>query len=99
MTELKCSVHSCANHKDNMCCKSNIAVSGKDACCCDETCCSSYSEKGDENNMAYTEPNRRLDISCSARECMYNHNSVCRADNVSINNMSGGAVCSTFVKR
>ena len=46
MTELKCSVHSCANHKDNMCCKPNIAVSGKDACCCDETCCSSYSEKG-----------------------------------------------------
>ena len=88
MTELKCSVHSCANHKDNMCCKPNIAVNGKDACCCDETCCSSYSEKGDENNMA-----------CSAGECMYNHNSVCRADNVSINNMSGGAVCSTFVKK
>ena len=82
-----------------MCCKPNIKVGGPDAQAAGETACVSYAPKGNENNVGYTTPNDRLEIACSATECVYNKNTKCSATNVSINTMGGNAGCSTFTKR
>ena len=48
MAELKCSVDNCAYNKSECCCKGDILVGGKHACCDDDTCCESFAEsKGD----------------------------------------------------
>jgi len=99
MTNLKCSVNSCTHHKDNMCCKPNIRVDGPDACTANETSCVSYAPKGNTNVVGTTNPNEKLEIVCSANECVHNYMSKCRAENVSINTMAGAAGCSTFTKR
>lgn len=99
MTNLKCSVYSCAHHKGDCCCKPNIKIEGSHACSCGETCCDSYTPRSDENSVGYSTPNDSLEIACSATECVYNEKSKCHANNVSINTMGGTAGCSTFTKR
>ena len=64
-----------------------------------ETECVSYAPKGAQNNIGTTTPNPELEIVCSAKECVYNRDSKCKANNVSINTMGGSAGCSTFTKR
>ena len=99
MTKLTCSVYNFAHNKYACCCKPNIKVGGQHACSCDETCCDSYSPKGNENVVACTTPNEKLEIACSAEECVYNKEHKCQANNVSINKMGMGISCSTFTKR
>ncbi len=99
MTNLKCSVYSCTHHKGDMCCKPNIKVGGEHACCPDETACISYAPKGDQNAVGTSTPNPELEIACTATDCVYNKNTKCAANNVSINTMGGGAGCSTFTKK
>ena len=99
MTNLKCTVHSCMHHDANMCCKPNIKVDGPAAKTPAETNRVSYAPKGIQNRSACTTPNEKLEIACSAVECMYNQNSKCHASNVSINTTGGTAGCSTFTKR
>lgn len=95
MTDLKCSVYNCAHQKGGCCCKPNIMVKGQG----DTTECSSFAPKGVENSTGYSTPNDKLEISCSAVECIYNDEARCKADRVSINTMGGAASCSTFVKK
>ena len=38
MAELKCAVDNCAYNRSECCCKGDIMVGGKRACCEDETC-------------------------------------------------------------
>ena len=64
-----------------------------------ETECASYAPKGAQNTVGSSTPNPQLEIVCSAKECIYNTASRCRANNVSINTMSGNAACSTFTKK
>lgn len=64
-----------------------------------ETECASYAPKGTQNAIGTTTPNPSLEIACSAKECVYNTDYKCKANNVSINTMGGGAACSTFTKR
>ncbi len=99
MTDLKCSVYDCAHHSAGCCCKPDIRVDGTNATNCGDTCCASYAPRGTQNDVSYTEPNERLEISCTAGECMYNKNTRCSANNVSINTIDGNAGCSTFIKR
>ena len=99
MTNLKCSVNSCTHHKNDMCCKPNIKVEGPQAVTAKETECASYAPKGTQNVMGTTTPNERLEIVCSATECVYNKNAKCHANNVSINTMGSSAGCSTFIKK
>ena len=98
MTNVTCSVYSCAHHKDCFCCKPNIKISGEKAQSCDETCCSSYAPKGDENAVAFMTPNAALEISCSAYDCVYNKEHRCTAKNVCINGIGHNVNCSTFTK-
>lgn len=99
MTNLKCSVFACTHHKGDMCCKPNIKVGEPGSQCREETSCVSYAPKGDENHVGCCTPNERLEIACSATECVYNKDTKCSASNVSINTMNGSAGCSTFTKR
>ena len=99
MTNLKCSVYSCIHHKGDHCCKPNIKVEGPKAMSSSETECASYATKGPQNNVGTSTPNPQLEIVCSANECVYNKESKCHANNVSINTMGGQAGCSTFTKR
>lgn len=99
MTNLKCSVYSCMHHSGDMCCKPNIMVEGPGAQTPNETNCVSYAPKGAQNRAACTTPNEKLDIACSAVECVYNQNSKCHARTVSINTTGDTAGCSTFTKR
>ncbi len=99
MTNLKCSVYSCTHHKGDMCCKPNIRVEGPGAVTAGDTECASYAPKGAQNVMGTTTPNERLEIACSAVECVYNKGSKCHASAVSINTMGDNAGCSTFTKK
>ena len=64
-----------------------------------ETECASFAPKGAKNPTGTSTPNPQLEIVCSAKECVYNTASRCRANNVSINTMGGSAACSTFTKK
>ena len=46
MAELKCAVDNCAYNRSECCCKGDIMVGGKRACCEDETCCESFAQAG-----------------------------------------------------
>ena len=99
MTNLKCNVYSCTHHKNDHCCKPNIKVEGVGAMSANETECASFAPKGAQNTVGTTTPNPQLEIVCSAKECMYNNASRCRANNVSINTLGGNAACATFTKK
>ena len=64
-----------------------------------ETSCASYAPNGAENAVGTSTPNPQLEIVCSAKECVYNTASRCRANHVAINTMNNGAGCSTFTKK
>ena len=99
MTNLRCSVYTCTHHKADMCCKPNIKVGTPGAQTADETTCVSYAPKGNENNVGYSTPNGRLEIVCSATECVHNKDKKCAAGSVAINTMGGNAGCSTFKRK
>lgn len=71
MTNLQCSVMSCANNAQGCCCLPGIQVSGDHACDCGDTCCSSFQTKSSamQNAVQYNQPNQTLEISCSAGTC------------------------------
>ena len=105
MTELKCSVTTCANNADNCCCRPDITVEGPDACCCGDTCCCSFQEKEEaaSNVMRHDVPNRALSIRCSVHNCVYNGDGACHAESISVTG-SGACCdseteCATFQKR
>ena len=87
------------HHQGDMCCKPNIKVDGPAAKTAEQTSCASYAAKGTQNRSACTTPNEKLEIACSATECVYNQNAKCHAANVSINTTGGTAGCSTFTKK
>ena len=47
MAELRCAVDNCAYNRSKCCCKGDIMVGGKRACCEDETCCESFAQTGE----------------------------------------------------
>lgn len=104
MAELLCSVDNCVHNKSECCCKGDIMVGGKYACCNDETCCESFADnKRDRYVSALEHPSRMINIDCEAVKCVYNSNYKCRADHVDIR--GGGAsecretACATFQEK
>ena len=86
MTSLQCDVKSCANYRDNCCCRPSIQVEGSSACGCSQTYCSSFQEKaeGASNSGGCSVPNTALDIRCSAKNCVFQKDGGCTADMVSV---------------
>lgn len=100
MTNLGCNAKSCNYNKDCCCCLSSIQVAGHDACTCDNTCCSSYSDSKDTATNTIKSPKLSLSIACEADNCIYNADKHCNADHVDISGISAtdseDTVCATF---
>ena len=102
MTNLQCSVMSCANNAQGCCCLPGIQVSGDHACDCGDTCCSSFQTKSSamQNAVQYNQPNQTLEISCSAGTCQYNDHGGCTAHQVQVDGHDAcqcyQTQCSTF---
>ncbi len=86
MTELKCSVTSCAYHEEHRCCLNNIKVEGTTADVSDSTACASFVDrkKMGYRNAFIQEPRQALVIECMAEKCAYNRGLNCTADHVHV---------------
>lgn len=104
MAELRCSVDNCVHNKSEYCCKGDILVGGKHACCDDDTCCESFSEtKNDRFTSSIGHPSSLINIDCEAVKCIYNSNYKCTADHVDMKGCGacncGETSCSTFQEK
>ena len=104
MTKLECSATNCYYNEDKYCCKGDIMVGGKRACCEDETCCESFTEaKGDRFTSAIEHPSKTISIDCEASNCLHNSNYKCTADHVDIKGCGAcdcrQTSCATFAER
>ncbi len=101
MVNLECNVKSCMHNDDNCCCKNVIQVGGGHACRKDETCCESYDERmGDRFTNMMEQPKHMLDVKCTATNCIYNEDHMCRASHISISGMNAAQMdetkCASF---
>ncbi len=104
MAQLDCAVENCAYNKSNCCCKGDIMVGGKRACCEDDTCCESFAnEKRDSFTSALEHPCRTISIDCEAVRCVYNNNYKCIAEHVDIKGCGAEdcreTACATFAEK
>ena len=96
---LKCNATNCAHNESHECRAGAINVAGREAITTSETVCSSFVDRANSGftNSAdggYTKPQN---IKCEARNCKYNENLLCKADDVRIN--ANDASCETFVQK
>lgn len=103
MAELQCKVENCTYNKETYCCKGDILVGGKHACCEDETCCESFAQRHGDNVTNSTNAGRIISIDCEAVKCIYNDNCKCVADHVDIKGCGAcdcrETACATFKER
>lgn len=104
MAQLNCAVENCYYNKSNCCCKGDIMVGGKHACCDDDTCCESFTnEKRDSYTSSLEHPCRTISIDCEAVKCMYNSNYKCVAEHVDIKGCGASGCretsCATFQEK
>ncbi len=103
MAELGCGVKNCVYNKDELCCKGDIMVGGRRACCEDDTCCESFRDrKTDSYTNSAEKPYKNISIDCEAENCKYNHSLRCVAEHVDIRGNgavnSSGTNCATFTE-
>lgn len=102
MTDLHCTVDECAHYCDNRCCIGGIEVVGSQACSCGETLCASFDQKtgGASEDVA---PAYTASIGCDATHCLYNDNTRCTAESITIegcdSSTSEGTRCGSFMRR
>lgn len=95
---LKCNATNCVHNESHECRAGAINVAGREAVTTSETGCSTFVDEanGGFTNSAdggYTKPQN---IKCEARNCKYNENLLCTADDVRIN--ANDASCETFIQ-
>lgn len=101
---LECQVSSCQHFESGLCSLPGIQVDGPGARVSDQTCCSSYCERGKSGGTASVGGRASVDsaITCHAEHCSYNSNCKCEADCVCIGCCCGdvtsksGTECCTF---
>lgn len=101
MAQLVCETENCLYNQNRYCCKGDIMVGGRHACCVEDTCCESFSNhKADSYTSAIEHPCRTISIDCEAVKCKYNSNYKCVAEKVDIRGMGarecGETACGTF---
>lgn len=86
MTNLRCGVKTCSNNYGYKCCLPRVDVTGKTACDCGGTSCSSFGEKGmyGKNAMSAYETQSATEIRCDVVNCVHNEKNICTACAVSI---------------
>lgn len=106
MTELKCGVENCVYNCQQLCSKGDINVGGRNACCCDDTCCESFAGKReglDAFTSSISHPSSMTNIDCEAVQCRYNKNYKCDAKHVDIKGCGAEGCretsCATFTEK
>lgn len=106
MADLKCMAENCSYNRQRLCSKGDIMVGGRNACCCTETCCESFSKKRegqDSFQNATCHPAKTISIDCEAAKCVHNSNYKCIAEHVDIQGCSAcdcrGTECATFSEK
>ena len=88
MTNLECNVKNCYYNKSSKCCRDGINVEGEDATVIDATYCGDFKEKTEGATAQACHcsagPEDTLDVSCEAKNCVFNDNSKCHADKITI---------------
>lgn len=88
MTNLECNVKNCYYNKSSKCCRDGINVEGQDATVIDATYCGDFKEKTEGTTAQACHcsagPEDTLDVSCEAKNCVFNDNSKCHADKITI---------------
>lgn len=91
MPKLKCEVGQCAYNSNHCCHRGAIDVEGPMARSKKETACLSYVQKG---NTSYNVEVAKIDdtntntfVYCDATNCVFEHDSICRADKIEIKNV------------
>lgn len=73
------------HNADNCCCKSEIVVDGQQAKECCDTCCGSFDEnRGGAFTNLFKTPEKNLEVSCEALNCIYNDQRHCSAEHIGI---------------
>ena len=106
MADLNCAVENCTYNEEKRCCKGDLMVGGKHACCEEDTCCESFAQKR-EGHDAYTSslshPSPTISVDCEVSKCVYNANYKCTAEHVEISgsgaDTSRETCCSTFKEK
>lgn len=113
---LSCSAVNCVHNMSGLCSANNIHVMGSGAHTSSDTMCNTFAEKGLKNAITHVVnmnvageikqlfTNKSIEMSpaikCEARNCIYNDDRVCQADNVQIYGsraeQSEGTECETF---
>lgn len=103
MADLKCIVDCCTYNENRLCGKGKILVGGKDACCCDETSCKSFVQRGEGQDAfknSACQAGSTISIDCEAAKCVYNSDYKCAAGHVDIKGCSAcdcqQTACATF---
>ena len=97
MSDLKCTVQSCAHNSSGLCTLSSIQVGGQNAHTSNQTACESFRERGNStSNDAGKQASPQTSIRCEACHCTYNDDCRCTADNVCVDTCSCGTECRTF---
>ena len=104
MTQLCCNAENCFYNKSECCCKGDISVEGDQDWASDDTCCSSFRERGiDSYTDSSIEPKREIEVSCDAVNCVYNDNYSCGADRIGISGKNASVcdqtACATFQEK
>ena len=88
MTNLECNVKNCYYNKSSKCCRDGINVEGQEATVIDATYCGDFKEKTEGTTAQACHcsagPEDTLDVSCEAKNCVFNDNSKCHADKITI---------------
>lgn len=91
MPKLKCEVGQCAYNANHHCHRGSIDVEGPMARSKKETACLSYVQKGNSNyNVEFgkiDEAPQETFVYCDATNCVFEHDSKCRADKIEIKNV------------
>ena len=103
MTELRCTVQTCAHNKNQYCSLNAITVGGSTAKHSTETSCDSFKErKGDSFSNSTGEASPTSNIHCKAEECKFNNQCKCHAGKINVEGRNACSTneteCATFVK-
>ena len=101
MTDLKCSVKNCTYNENHLCCKGSIMVDGKEAKEANATKCASFENCGSCCGKNSTQsPDKKINVSCQAVNCVYNDNKNCTAAHIDVAKSkdcrNGETECATF---
>lgn len=95
MSYLRCNARNCSNNQNDLCIREGIQVDGATADTKNDTCCSSFTQRGENYSNVVSRNSQaqpETDIQCDVSNCSYNKDYKCMAASVDI---SGVAACTS----